>query len=554
MSDKSWLLQEDLREYVLNKMRTEQWLTLHDSRERRESRQLVDDLLFHCCMIPTSRIPEELKRSDWHDCSIDGQPGCVGFTKGKRGTIEYKRFGSFYDYEPLIIERDFGGVKDGYKELNEEFRLYHNLFFDEQKNTFQKVLDNGDLEDVVKMNGDYIGAHLKQVRQFLGIKDMALCLCFTFCRWSYKTLEELGIDEDRIAFEHTNDSARFSFTCMTWRDKFGGDTRASFSRMIGKVILTGLPKEKSGIWPYKQDEEEEREYPKDVIKTDENGDPVSYTCNHHMLGNFFGANPDAPQYLTRVFFKREVLEKYYNDPKYTVHDGHLTCGHMWSMYIDNNLKNYVSAYLGDLGRDLPFEDHAHWLAHNVVPGEAISKTSLKRDFYAQFSEPEKADLLFRHRFSIFRKDWEEKNSWELFGELPKKDAHHLNSLHIPLRNTQAEFDNQILSLAHVLIESINIEELIKHCSRQYINKEKQGSITWLSRFMSEKSCADAELHISFLRDLQKLRSKGAAHKKGKEYDALLKKFGIDKVGYQIGFERILLKAINFIEYLKGCFA
>jgi hypothetical protein len=358
MDEKSWLLQEDLRDYVLNKMRSEQWLTLHDSIEKREEGEMINDLFYHCCMIPKARISEELGRSDWHDCSISGEPGCIQFSKGKTQVTEYKRFGGFYDYEPLIIERNFWGVKEDFKEINQEFRLFHNLYFDEQKNVYQKILDNGDLEDVIKMNGNYIGGNLKHIKQFLGIKDMVLCLCFTFCRWSYKTLKELNINEERVDFEHKDAAARFAFTCMTWKDRFADDNRVSFSRMIGKVILDGLPKEKSGIWPYKQAEEERREYPKYIIETDKDGDPIKYTCNHLMLGNYFGANPDAPHYLTRVFFKREVLEKYYNDPKYTVHDGHLSCGHMWSMYMDNNLKNYVSVYLGDLGRDLPFEEHA----------------------------------------------------------------------------------------------------------------------------------------------------------------------------------------------------
>ena len=69
------------------------------------------------------------------------------------------------------------------------------------------------------------------------------------------------------------------------------------------------------------------------------------------MSNYFGANPDAPHYLTPIFFDSAVLSKYYSNPeKYKVDDGIIRCGTLWSLYIDNQNTGYVSAYLGDLGR------------------------------------------------------------------------------------------------------------------------------------------------------------------------------------------------------------
>jgi hypothetical protein len=40
-----------------------------------------------------------------------------------------------------------------------------------------------------------------------------------------------------------------------------------------------MEKEKCGIWPY----EEEKQYAEFIIGFDENGEPVSYTCNPEVL-------------------------------------------------------------------------------------------------------------------------------------------------------------------------------------------------------------------------------------------------------------------------------
>lgn len=42
---------------------------------------------------------------------------------------------------------------------------------------------------------------------------------------------------------------------------------------------------------------------------DDDGNEISHTCNPKKLSNYFGANPDAPYYLTPVLFDASVLGK-----------------------------------------------------------------------------------------------------------------------------------------------------------------------------------------------------------------------------------------------------
>lgn len=65
------------------------------------------------------------------------------------------------------------------------------------------------------------------------------------------------------------------------------------------------------IWPYN----EKKQYIEFIVGVDDNGRELHYTCDPSKLSNYFGANPDAPHYLTPIFFDSAVLSKYYSNPE-----------------------------------------------------------------------------------------------------------------------------------------------------------------------------------------------------------------------------------------------
>lgn len=147
------------------------------------------------------------------------------------------------------------------------------------------------------------------------------------------------------------------------------------------------------IWPYN----EEKTYIDFIIGIDDSGKEVRHSCNPKNLSNYFGANPSAPHYLTPVFFDAAVLNKYYSKPEvYSIEDGIIRCGSLWSLYIDNHNVGYVSAYLGDLGRDLPSEQEQHyWRGFNKIIDGKLSETKYKRDFLTQATNSESLILYLR---------------------------------------------------------------------------------------------------------------------------------------------------------------
>ncbi len=83
--------------------------------------------------------------------------------------------------------------------------------------------------------------------------------------------------------------------------------------------------------------------------------------------------------MTPVHFDKKVLDKYYGQPsKYSVEDSYLRCASLWGLQMDNHHNNKVCVWLGDLGRDLPYQEQLHWRSHNIPPEGGVSKTYFKK--------------------------------------------------------------------------------------------------------------------------------------------------------------------------------
>lgn len=256
--------------------------------------------------------------------------------------------------------------------------------------------------------------------------------------------------------------------------------------------------------------------------------------------------------MTPVFFKKEVLTKYYSNPeKYTVDDGYLHCKGLWGLRMDNNHPRYVTVFLGDLAR-LHRKEQVYWKSFNVVHQGGISRVAWERGFEAKFTDPEQPDLYFKYKFEIFQKAWFEKFGWYLFKPLSKDDFHHFKSLHVPLTNDQKELDEQVLSLTKIFIDSLNEKELVKGIS---VEKANPKGIDKLEAFLISKNVRFKGM-FKFLRNLQSLRSTSVTHRKSeksKDYQKVRKFFDFDNKEPQEIFEDILIKAIWTLNSLEGYF-
>ena len=272
------------------------------------------------------------------------------------------------------------------------------------------------------------------------------------------------------------------------------------------------------------------------------GKIIEFTCEESKLANFFGANPSAPNFLTHIFFKKEVLDKYYNKPsKYSVRDGYFSYGNKWGINIDNNASGCVMVYLGDLGR-LPHKEQQYWKLYNILKGSA-SPTSFKRDFQAEFCSPIEPALFFKERIELFNGKWKKKFGWGLFKPLNKEDEHHIKTLRVP-DNEQKEFDEVVLSLNKLVSDSLNVADMKKDLSFEKEDK----SIAILKKYLEQKHKVSFPQMIEFLKDLQNLRSMGSAHRKGNDYKKAYEKF--DKGNLSKTFENILIKSVTMLNTIE----
>ena len=469
---------------------------------------------------------------------FDCRPGMNQSSMGGAETTTYHRLGWDRDgLEPLIIHRSFGGLKPEQYEVVEEFRLYHNLFYDTKKRSFTKVFGNGTEEEVLRMGEHKIEVRLKELKQFLAAKEMHLMLMFDYRTFAKTPLEEF----DRVDLYRKE---AFPTELMFYEMNCGSMNvdSVNFARVFGRKCIPPYALERCGIWPY---DDEDHPKVKFIIGSNGDGGVVEHPADEAHLSSPFDEGGVA--FLHPVYFKKDVLQKYLADPdRYRVEDGHLSCGHLWGVPIDNDIADHVAVFLGDLEK-LPYEDQLHWRSHNIAPqGRKMSATNFKRSIEGGFASATQPDHQFRSEY------WSLQSSfiaagWPLVLELTEGDEHLLATLRVPINTSQAEFDGQVGALAKILVDSLNVKGIKATVSNIPKNV---GSIGLLEQMCKEKNIQGHEEPIKFLRNLQGLRSAGVGHRKGSDHEKAAAQFGIPDVTLPDAFREILDKARGTMRWMR----
>jgi len=384
---------------------------------------------------------------------------------------------------------------------------------DDEKKVFIYTNDDGDEDEVLFVETNKVLVKLKYIKEYLAAKQSHLAIYFQLMRFSEQTLEELGqkgVDEVKKGVDY--------IYSLRIRDLDLGlaNNIKSQGWLLGKKLIAGQKDFNPTFWESKKDEK----FEEFIIGVDNEGKEITCSCNTDYQSK--------QGFLTPVFFKREVLKKYYDNPdRYTVGDGYVRREGFWSLRVMNNHRDHVVVWLGDL-KFLPYKEQTHWKAFNITPSDReISYADFTRNIEVNFADPEHPELYFKYKFELFQKAWHEKFGWYLFQPLSEEDAHYMKSLHVPTTNEQKEFEDQVFSITKILINSLNSEKL---SIRPAINKENPGKIDKLDAFLKSHGLNLPEM-ISFLRNLQSLRSTGVAHLKGGNYQKVKKFFDIDKKGF-----------------------
>ena len=543
-ADRERLSQAHNWEWIGRKLKATEMVTVY----RWNSEDVRGDYFILGGLMPPKLVEEILSGEHISSVIENVWPEPTAYRLDRESPVKYFRWGvdeDMYGSEPLVIGRQFSKMKENYIEISEEFRLFHNLYHDRATDTYIKIDEAGNEITVVVVKSNEVQIRLKEIQQFLAIKEMYLSILFEFNEYSRYTLDELGLNDVEPEFK------RDGLIC--WKRGYSGETNrhregfCSGSWLRGRKLIKPFPKSKSGFGDFA----EEPEYVEFIVDVDESGDEVCHTCNPYKLGDYSGENSDVAWKLTLVHFRKQVLDKYYNEPnKYNVSDSMVSCG-LWSMQIDNHhSSDKVCVFLDHLGIHLPYAEQLHWRVHNIPPEGGVSETFGRRNFGGEWASSDQPDILFKQSYKQLQKICDERLDWQLLKPLGSEDEYRLKRLRIPVSDEQCDFDDLVQDLQTILIESINVKPLKGLLpAAEKANLKCKRSIETLKEVLNFHSVEDADHRISFLQKLQTLRSKGSGHRKGSDYQKIANYFAVDSLGQREAFAEILKQALDTVDFL-----
>lgn len=509
-------------------------------------------------LIPADKLKFPLSDNDLDlDLDLIGLPIVQSDEDGTR----YSRMGAARldaRVKPLIIKRAFNRRKENSLEICEEFRLFNNLYHDEETNKYLKdnLVDGGYEEVVVAVvEPNCVKMLGKEIRQFLKHKEMYLLVRLICRAYSEYSLEELGLRQDQVESAKIDLSdGHISWRCTYSETREEGYQTESVLRATRLIGFSKVGEEK----------------------------PVEFIADNEGLEPW-------------VHFRKQVLDKYYREhDRYTVEDTVLIChgsngASEWILLIDDDHDDKVCAKLSDFAL-IPYEEQWHWKTYNIPPKGNISATYLKR--YRERSSrvaiishgggprvsSTRPEHLFRQRYNELQVVCDTYLGWQLvrpFGTVTSAnryivlgtpliirysgpDEHHLRCLRVPFLDNQVDFDWLILSITKILVDSLNqerLKDLISDQEQAKLDQKKDDpkqsdpkGIDYLEAALSSFKVENAKCHIKFLRRLQGIRSSGSAHRKGKSYRRSVKYFKLKQLGLRQGFAAILWRAIKVLEF------
>jgi hypothetical protein len=495
------------------------WVLLRGKLEER-----LENCFNYSALIPSTRLTECLDDPNWELRPGDGAPDV--WSHGDEHI--YYRTGSDNGVEPLLRVRTFSGTRPATVELLEEFRLFHNLWLDEDTRDYLKFDSAGDANVITKHTDSAFEIMARPVRQFMAWTGSHLALYVVWNRYSEKTLAELSFTSRHQEIIRDASSA-FTLTIAPCGFQPGFKT---IGRLTGKVLVPPLARQHSGWGPY----QDEPQYQSFIVGLDSDGKEIELSCAPEVSDD---------SYLAAVWFRAEVLKKYQSEPeRYAVTDGQVNCQGHWDLPVDNDHKDHVAAFLGDL-RMLPEAEQRHWRAFNIAPASTLSETATRRSFHAEWATSNRPEHQFARAYEALTTD-SEKQGVQIIRPLGLGDEYALKTLHVPYTDAIIEFDQEVLKLTKLLVDSINDTELEKHITVAAEDK----SISKLEKFFVAKGRNDHTAHTAMLRDLQRYRSQNAAHRRGRDAHKSFTRLAPGVLARREVLAAVLTKATSLLEFIR----
>jgi hypothetical protein len=128
-----------------------------------------DEFFLYSALIPQESIDEIISQYEW-EINIDSfHPGMVIYNDQGERKADYLRFGREDEIKPILIHRNFWGIKDSFFDVSEEFRHLYNLYYDEHEKRYVSILDDGNEDVIIKISDNLIEINSKYIKEFLAL-------------------------------------------------------------------------------------------------------------------------------------------------------------------------------------------------------------------------------------------------------------------------------------------------------------------------------------------------------------------------------------------------
>lgn len=440
-------------------------------------------------------------------------------------------------FRALYHRLDYHQYRPSNWRLSDQFVLFYQLFFDEIDSIWKRIDEDGQVHQVARdlSSGTErrIEIQSRFLKDYLAATNTALV---RFHDWRRMSRIEAPSNLDEMArLEVLDENKRFHI----WVDK-GGDVDASmWSRLLGKDLLMGFSEPAISLPEHSCDHR--RGKYEEFIIGEIDGKETSFTCNEDFLANYFDTNRGNPHYLTPVFFRRGVLQKYISEPsRYTVSRGNLSCLSLWSLRFDDQELEVINAWLGDLGR-LPYAEQKHWRGFNILPRGSVSEHWAQTQLFSQWVEPTgNAVYEFERAYEQLQSLWSAAFGSALFRKLSALEQ-HLDVINLPVNDELPEIDRFLQSLSKRLCDSIDVQVLKQMDPKGNDSGKDAGSLKRLRSALQAKGFAEKgiDVFVKPLETLQSLRSSGSAHRRGQGWSNQLTRFGLNNLSNQMIAQELL---------------
>jgi len=425
---------------------------------------------------------------------------------------------------PITFLRSFEGRKGrrSYVEINQFLIHLHGLHLDESTNSFCRLDEDGNIDQVLKIHHTEEGIlvtvknDIVDFHQFLTKTVLVRFFDRMVCR-DWKKFGGWGNPECSIHQDKKNE--------IFWRTGLNreksGDIFASYVR--GFQVIRNVRPRREMIARLEGKPLEPKKYVKFIAVDWKNKRIAEISCDPKKLGNYF-VKSDKPFGISPVFFKPEVLLKYKADPdKYTVSERKITCRGAWGLETyDINKEGQLHTYLVYLGR-LPYSEQLYWKSFNEKPKGNISERAFKTDFKGNWDLS--YDPLLSLKASLQKMQKDKTDLWEC------SDEDLYRRLNYPVTNSEKEWIDEVHTLDKLVTEGFSYLYLKSLATSLGCFNVKHGSIKMLESILDKKGISEKEIKgiIMPLDEIRNLRTKFAGHRSGEEAvkikKELIRKYG-----------------------------